>query len=669
MAIINPAPGNRQRIKTFLTPSIVDFLVTESEDTAYTNLPAYGTAHPDTTNFPNHLFCYAMPADDMGLMYTAVYAMARASQDAYNWEFTKANIGGQKFDAVKRTYVTLRSAFNSTTPTMGTSLANTPVSMFGAAVAAGSFVIGDTYTILIVGSTSFTSIGATANTVGITFVATGSGSGSGTATPALLSAYVLAERQQTRSGDKQLDTIFVIDEQVFVKKVAFTQINYDETFGGILTTTQTLHYSTEVLALSATTTAIYATSLAGTNNDVLWTSAVTGTGGNSTTIAYTTPALATTIATVVGSAVSVAAGTHARMTVTGTLYADALSLNPVNFDKLYAVQGNALALWSSDGGSNIPDSGDWYRIAGASAFGSAGTYTLDKYYNGALVASWTGTSFTYPSAAAWTAVGPASGTPTVTSGISTANQVIAAVAASSPATALLTGVPNTGNNGNGSVTVMSVQSLAGGTTTATSSTAAALFADPANAYWGLQSSGYEREGSQLSATWYAITSRQVIQTSLLTGRTYSTIKDYYWPGVLSSIRTDSWPLISGGTEQYVTPIYSHEAYRGPCKAIVSEVWSSTAPRITDPVIMMPLPIDLACPFFSVNVGPTLHAGASITLTSGTNHPKYEYAGVVLTVVATTPTTWPTFIADPPEVTPFRGGYLKRTVTIYPPAYG
>lgn len=50
----------------------------------------------------------------------------------------------------------------------------------GTTVAAGSFVVGKTYTILTVGTTDFTAIGATANTVGVTFIATGVGSGTGT---------------------------------------------------------------------------------------------------------------------------------------------------------------------------------------------------------------------------------------------------------------------------------------------------------------------------------------------------------------------------------------------------------------------------------------------------------------------------------------------------------
>ena len=52
----------------------------------------------------------------------------------------------------------------------------------GASVTAGAFVIGATYTITAVGTTSFTSIGASANTVGVAFTATGVGSGTGTAT-------------------------------------------------------------------------------------------------------------------------------------------------------------------------------------------------------------------------------------------------------------------------------------------------------------------------------------------------------------------------------------------------------------------------------------------------------------------------------------------------------
>jgi len=48
-------------------------------------------------------------------------------------------------------------------------------------VVAGAFILGVTYEIMSIGTTDFTLIGAVANTVGLTFVATGVGAGTGTA--------------------------------------------------------------------------------------------------------------------------------------------------------------------------------------------------------------------------------------------------------------------------------------------------------------------------------------------------------------------------------------------------------------------------------------------------------------------------------------------------------
>lgn len=53
----------------------------------------------------------------------------------------------------------------------------------GATVIAGAFAVGTEYEITSIGTTDFTLIGATANTVGLEFTATGGGAGTGTATP------------------------------------------------------------------------------------------------------------------------------------------------------------------------------------------------------------------------------------------------------------------------------------------------------------------------------------------------------------------------------------------------------------------------------------------------------------------------------------------------------
>jgi len=79
----------------------------------------------------------------------------------------------------------------SVNTTMGLVAGDTIVfadNMFGQIVAnAGSFIIGNTYTILTLGTTNYTAIGASANLVGVTFVATGVGSGTGTASTVIQS--------------------------------------------------------------------------------------------------------------------------------------------------------------------------------------------------------------------------------------------------------------------------------------------------------------------------------------------------------------------------------------------------------------------------------------------------------------------------------------------------
>jgi len=68
---------------------------------------------------------------------------------------------------------------------MGTSGGS--LSIFDRVVEAGSFSIGVSYTIQSIGTTDFTAIGASANTVGVVFTATGAGSGTGTASTSLIS--------------------------------------------------------------------------------------------------------------------------------------------------------------------------------------------------------------------------------------------------------------------------------------------------------------------------------------------------------------------------------------------------------------------------------------------------------------------------------------------------
>lgn len=203
-----------------------------------------------------------------------------------------------------------------------------------------------------------------------------------------------------------------------------------------------------------------------------------------------------------------------------------------------------------------------------------------------------------------------------------------------------------------------------------STTAAALFADPANAYWGLQADGTQRSGKQLSCTWYEIVTETVVSGTFTGGavtvRTYNTTQAYYWPPVLSSINISVWEKQDGGERRFAEPVYTEEGYNGECKAEVTETFHVTAPTIADPDVMLPLPINISNPFYSISVKPCLFAGATYSFTNGTEDPDYVYTVANYTFPATTPTTWPDFVTIT-NVKPFRGGYMKSTIKIYKPS--
>ena len=83
-------------------------------------------------------------------------------------------LGSQAFKSF-----TFGTAFTATGPGTGSGVANMSAAI--PITNAGSFVIGTQYEIVSVGTTNFTLIGASSNTVGVTFVATAAGSGTGTA--------------------------------------------------------------------------------------------------------------------------------------------------------------------------------------------------------------------------------------------------------------------------------------------------------------------------------------------------------------------------------------------------------------------------------------------------------------------------------------------------------
>ena len=193
------------------------------------------------------------------------------------------------------------------------------------------------------------------------------------------------------------------------------------------------------------------------------------------------------------------------------------------------------------------------------------------------------------------------------------------------------------------------------------------FADTENTFWGMQGDFTAREGVQLTANWFAVTQRQVVPSDFaFLGRSYNTTEDYTWPAVLGSLEVDVWGRQEGGQDSYLKPIYAKEAYRGSCAALVTERFYTSPTSVGTPSALKPLPINVQCPFFGLNIPPTLHGEFIIETSTGTDHPVYVYTVGTWTFVATTPTDWPASVIAGDTISPFRGGYIRRTSTIYKP---
>ena len=97
-------------------------------------------------------------------------------------------------------------------------------------VVAGEFVIGVRYEITFIGTTDFTLIGATANTIGDTFVATGIGSGTGTANIAIPVTTVI----EPVSKVCRIDNVVTLPATTFVIDDIATFTNLEDFFNNLL---------------------------------------------------------------------------------------------------------------------------------------------------------------------------------------------------------------------------------------------------------------------------------------------------------------------------------------------------------------------------------------------------------------------------------------------------
>jgi len=224
--------NRRQRVIQFTTPKVSDLVVVEVIDASKTISSAdsaddstYGSSHPDSSRFPSFKLAHIKNADDQqGQFQYWYYVKDRAEQDKYNWEFQAAS-ASMRYDSVVRTYILPRYGsdpdgapatgqvagtdyFEEAAPVLNTAMPTTIHDPFGQGV--GPTAVGST--------SDYTD-----------------------------SNYILFEKKQVRSGDELLDSLYVIEQRVYVKKVPIRRIDIDAEFSVPLRTKETLYYSGQTL--------------------------------------------------------------------------------------------------------------------------------------------------------------------------------------------------------------------------------------------------------------------------------------------------------------------------------------------------------------------------------------------------------------------------------------
>lgn len=180
----------------------------------------------------------------------------------------------------------------------------------------------------------------------------------------------------------------------------------------------------------------------------------------------------------------------------------------------------------------------------------------------------------------------------------------------------------------------------------------------------LNTSGLYATSSPIDCHFSLITQRKA---SPFVTRSYDTYQSFTWPGVVSQIEMMDWVRQDGASDTYPRVVWSQHAFSGPCRSTITETWSSSPMALDSVDRMIPLPLQYACPAFSIRIPPTLHAAGSFKCDFGSDHSVYAAnTGSVRPFPATNYPDWPPSLVVSSVQRPYQGGFLKRTIRIFQP---
>lgn len=147
-------------------------------------------------------------------------------------------------------------------------------------------------------------------------------------------------------------------------------------------------------------------------------------------------------------------------------------------------------------------------------------------------------------------------------------------------------------------------------------------------------------------------------------KTWVDIINYEWPPVLLSVTFKTYPRRRGSP--LVVPVLRFkQGYSGPQAATAVQYWQLGAITPTSPSPMIPEGFRHQDCYYTIDVPPCLHDEITLTTTTGTEDPIWEFISESETFDATNFTDWPDTITWI-ESKPYAGGYLVTEWTINKP---
>lgn len=172
------------------------------------------------------------------------------------------------------------------------------------------------------------------------------------------------------------------------------------------------------------------------------------------------------------------------------------------------------------------------------------------------------------------------------------------------------------------------------------------------------------ETKRIDCNFYVSTASK---TTTLTTESVPVIVPAIWPAVLLAFSINPLYDNNDKVSKYMVDYELKKRYIGSCRGFETRSWTSTPSTAANLTTLIEESISYNGIFVNFTIPPCLHYNIKITENTGTGHPLYKYTTRSKFFSKTPYTEWPSSMVIESNVSRYKGGYLKETLTVYAPA--